>query len=170
MQGILWFRQLFHGRNLDKWSSFPLRFVFVFICYFPLSSILPCCAPAFKMLPGERNDTEKDKLFPGISVIQNGYHELSKDRRKSYLQRYPQLESYREWNRQFQNEHPEYVRWNKERSEFYNESTCYETYAAMSRRTQKELESEFSVVCGLYKTAAELGIIRNQPVYSKLAG
>jgi len=32
------------------------------------------------------------------------------------------------------------VRWNKERSAFYNESTCYETYSAMRQRTQKELE------------------------------
>jgi len=47
-------------------------------------------------MPGERNDTEKDKLYPGISVIQNGYYALPKDQRKLYLQSFPQLESYRE--------------------------------------------------------------------------
>ena len=83
---------------------------------------------------------ERDRLYPGISIIQNGYYALPKDQRKNYLTTFPQLESYWDWNREYKNDHPEYVRWNDERSDYYNEATCYNSYAEMSERTQKQLE------------------------------
>ena len=83
---------------------------------------------------------ERDRLYPGISIIQNGYYALPKDQRKSYIQSVPQLEDYWEWNRNYKNTHPEFVRWNEERSDYYNEATCYNSYAEMSERTQQQLE------------------------------
>lgn len=83
---------------------------------------------------------ERDRLYPGISIIQNGYYALPKDQRKSYIQSVPQLEDYWEWNRNYKNDHPEFVRWNEERSDYYNEATCYNSYAEMSERTQQQLE------------------------------
>ena len=82
---------------------------------------------------------EKDRLYPGISIIQNGYYALPKDQRKNYLATFPQLEEYWDWNREYKNDHPEYVRWNEERSDYYNEATCYNSYAEMSERTQQQL-------------------------------
>ena len=87
-----------------------------------------------------QHDEYKDQMFPGISVIQNGYYNLPKDQRKAYLNYFPQLSEYWDWNRQYKNDHPDYVRWENERTATYNERTMYESYAAMSERTQKELE------------------------------
>lgn len=83
---------------------------------------------------------ERDRLYPGISIIQNTYYALPKDQRKNYINSVPQLEDYWEWNRNYKNEHPDYVRWNEERSAYYNEATCYNSYAEMSERTQQQLE------------------------------
>ena len=83
---------------------------------------------------------ERDRLYPGISIIQNGYYALPKDQRKNWISSFPQLEEYWEWNRQYKNDHPEYVRWNEERSAYYNEATCYNSYAEMSERTQQQLD------------------------------
>ena len=84
----------------------------------------------------------RDTQFPGISIIQNGYNALPKEgpQRKEYLSYFPQLEEYWEWNRHYKNDHPEYVRWNEERSDYYNEAICYNSYAEMSERTQQQLE------------------------------
>lgn len=84
--------------------------------------------------------TLKDQKFPGISVIQTKYFELPKGQRAEYLTYFPQLEEYWEWNRQYKNEHPNVQTWQDERSAYYNEETCYKSYAEMSERTQTELE------------------------------
>ena len=60
--------------------------------------------------------------------------------RKEYLQAFPQLESYWDWNREYKYEHPDYVRWENERSAHYNERTLYLSYGDMSQRTQQDLE------------------------------
>ena len=88
----------------------------------------------------EEHDRIKNEQYPGISIIQNGYYALPKDQRKNYLATFPQLEDYWEWNREYKNDHPEYVRWNEERSDYYNEATCYNSYADMSERTQQQLD------------------------------
>ena len=85
-------------------------------------------------------NTLKDEKFPGISVIQTKYFELPKGQRAEYLTYFPQLEEYWEWNRQYKNEHPNVQTWQDERSAYYNEETCYKSYAEMSERTQTELE------------------------------
>ncbi len=84
--------------------------------------------------------TLKDEKFPGISVIQTSYFNLPKSQRAEYLTYFPQLEEYWEWNRQYKNEHPNVQTWQDERSVYYNEETCYKSYADMSERTQTELE------------------------------
>ena len=86
------------------------------------------------------HDEIKRTMFPGISVIQNGYYALPKSQRKAYLESFPQLSAYWTWNRQYKDEHPEYVRWENERTAYYNEETLYNSYADMSERTQQELE------------------------------
>ena len=88
----------------------------------------------------EEHDRIKNEQYPGISIIQNGYYALPKDQRKNYLATFPQLEDYWEWNREYKNDHPEYDRWNEERSDYYNEATCYNSYADMSERTQQQLD------------------------------
>ena len=88
----------------------------------------------------EEHDRIKNEQFPGISILQNQYYALPKDQRKAYLQSVPQLEEYWDWNREYKNDHPEYVRWNEERSDYYNEATCYNSYADMSERTQQQLD------------------------------
>jgi hypothetical protein len=85
-------------------------------------------------------NTLKDEKFPGISVIQTKYFELPKGQRAEYLTYFPQLEEYWEWNRQYKNNHPNVQTWQDERSTYYNEETCYKSYAEMSERTQTELE------------------------------
>lgn len=83
---------------------------------------------------------ERDRLYPGISIIQNGYYALPKDQRKSWISSFPQLEEYWDWNRQYKNDHPDFVRWSEEKSAYYNEATCYNSYAEMSERTQQQLD------------------------------
>jgi hypothetical protein len=73
-------------------------------------------------------------------VIQNTYYDLPKDQRKAYLQQMPKLQEYWDWNRQYKNDHPEYVQWEEERSAYYNEETLYNSYADMSQYTQKQLD------------------------------
>lgn len=84
--------------------------------------------------------TERDQYFPGISVIQDGYYAVPKDQRKSYLNYFPQLSTYWDWNRDYKNRHPEFTFWNEQRSVYYNEETCYNSYADMSEFTQQSLE------------------------------
>ncbi len=86
------------------------------------------------------HDEIKNQRFPGISVIQNTYYDLPKDQRKAYLQQMPKLQEYWDWNRQYKNDHPEYVQWEEERSAYYNEETLYNSYADMSQYTQKQLD------------------------------
>ena len=88
----------------------------------------------------EEHDRIKAEQYPGISVIQDGYYALPKDQRADYMKVFPQLEDYWEWNRQYKNEHQDYVRWENERSGHYNERTLYQSYGDMSERTQQDLE------------------------------
>lgn len=87
----------------------------------------------------QEHDDYVAQNYPGIKVIQDGYYALPKDQRKAYLQQFPQLNSYWEYNRQFKNAHPEYEQWNDARSAAYNEDTYYNTYADMSQYTQQQL-------------------------------
>lgn len=86
-----------------------------------------------------QHDELKDQLYPGISVIQNIYYDLPKDQRKSFIEQIPQLPEYWEWNREFKNDHPDYVQWETDRSAYYNESTLYNSYADMSQYTQDQI-------------------------------
>ena len=88
----------------------------------------------------ELHDTEKAQKFPNINVIQDGYYSLPKDQRKAYLNQFPELSRYWEWNRTFKEQHEDYVRWADDRSDYFNEVTCYESFAGMSQRTMQELE------------------------------
>ena len=83
---------------------------------------------------------ERDRLFPGLSTVNDMYHALPKDQRKEFIKYYPQLSSYFEWNSNYKDRHPEYDAWNNQRTNYYNEKACYESYAAMSPYTQKQLE------------------------------
>ena len=85
---------------------------------------------------------ERDSKFPGISVIQDGYYALPKQgpERKQYRQAFPELSNYWEWNRNYKETHPEFVQWTDNRSNYYDEQTCYESFAAMSPNLAKELE------------------------------
>ena len=85
-------------------------------------------------------NTIKAERFPGITTIQNGYYALPKDQRKEYLSYFPVLEDYWEWNRNYKNAHEEVTRFIEDRSSYYNEATCYNSYAEMSEMTQKQLE------------------------------
>ena len=82
----------------------------------------------------------KAERFPGITQIQNGYYNLPKDQRKAYLQYFPKLEQYWEWNRNYKETHQDAARWIEERSNYYNEKTCYNSFADMSQGTMKQLE------------------------------
>ena len=83
---------------------------------------------------------ERDLLFPGISVIQNGYYAIPKDQRKAYIGYFPMLKEYWDWNRAYKDRHPEFTFWNEQRSGYYNEETCWNSYADMSEFTQKALD------------------------------
>lgn len=83
---------------------------------------------------------ERDQLFPGISVIQNGYNAIPKDQRKAYIGYFPMLKEYWDWNRAYKDQHPEFTFWNEQRSGYYNEETCWNSYADMSEFTQKALD------------------------------
>ena len=87
----------------------------------------------------EEHDRIKNELYPGISTVQDIYYSLPKDLRKDFLVQYPKLEQYWEWNRQYKNDHQEYERWEKERTDYFNERTMYQSYAEMSQRTQQDL-------------------------------
>ena len=82
----------------------------------------------------------KDSRYPGIGVIQNMYYELPKDQRKAFLQSFPQLSEYWDWNRNYKEANPEVQQWSDERSARYNEDTLYNSFAEMSERTQQELD------------------------------
>ena len=97
--------------------------------------------------------SERDQYFPGISVIQDGYYDLPKDQRKEYLEYFPQLTEYWDWNREYKNQHPEYTFWNEQRSAYYNEETCYDSYADMSEFTQQALEYAKTTNSELNETA-----------------
>ena len=88
----------------------------------------------------EEHDRIKEERFPGIGTIQDIYYSLPKDQKKDFIAQFPQLEDYWEWNRQFKADHPEYVQWEQDRSDVFNERTMYLSYGDMSQRTQQELE------------------------------
>ena len=82
----------------------------------------------------------KNSQYPVIDVIQNMYYEVPKDQRKTFLQSFPQLSDYWEWNRNYKNKHVKVSKWLDDRSAAYNEDAYHNSYAKMSQRTQKELE------------------------------
>ena len=86
------------------------------------------------------HDELKNQLYPGIGVIQDKYYELPKDQRKAFIAQFPRLQEYWDWNREYKNEHPEYVQWEEGRSDYYNEKTLYNSYADMTEYTQKQLD------------------------------
>ncbi len=85
---------------------------------------------------------ERDQRFPGVSTIENGYYALPKggSQRKEYLSYFPQLKEYWNWKSDYKADHPEFVIWNDDRSNYFNEEMCYNSYAEMSERTQQDLE------------------------------
>lgn len=87
-----------------------------------------------------QHDEIMNTRFPGIKIAQEGYYAVPKDQRKAYLQQFPKLTEYWDWNREYKKQHPEYAQWDKSRSDMYNERTMCNAYADMSERTQKELE------------------------------
>ena len=88
----------------------------------------------------EEHDRIKNEQFPGIGVIQDIYNALPKDQKKAFIEEFPQLPDYWDWNRTFKDEHPEYVQWESDRSDVYNVRTYYLSYGEMSQRTQQDLE------------------------------
>ena len=88
----------------------------------------------------EERDRIMKEQFPGISVIQDIYYALPKDQRKDFIQQFPQLPDFWEWNRTFKDTHKEYVQWEQDRSDVFNERTLYQSYGDMSQRTQQDLE------------------------------
>ena len=84
----------------------------------------------------------KEQRFPGISYIQSGYYDksLSKDQKSQYLKDFPELKEYWDWNAAYKKQFPEVQTWLDDRSNYFNEMTCYQSYADMSESTQKQLE------------------------------
>jgi hypothetical protein len=60
---------------------------------------------------------EKNRLWPNISTIQAEYYNQGKS--SAVLQKFPQLEKYWEWNRQYKAAHPEVAAYVKEQSAEY---------------------------------------------------
>ena len=86
------------------------------------------------------HDQIKEQRWPGISVVQDLYYSLPKDQRKAFLQQFPKLSEYWDWNRQYKEDHPEYVQWSNDRTDYFNEELCYNSFGDMSEYTLRQLE------------------------------
>lgn len=128
-----------------------------------VTRVLQMSEPAIDAV--ETYNTIKAERFPGITSIQNGYYNLPKDQRKAYLSYFPVLEDYWEWNRTYKAEHEDAAKWIEDRSNYYNEVTCYNSYAEMSDRTQKELE--YNKVTG--KEMSDITLYELQQLYGRFA-
>ena len=113
----------------------------------------------------EEHDQIKNQRWPGISVIQDAYYALPKDQRKAFITQFPRLQEYWDWNRQYKNEHPEYVQWENERTAYYNEETLYNSYADMTQYSQKQLD--YAKATG--NNPSEAALYELQKLYQKYA-
>lgn len=83
--------------------------------------------------------SERDRLFPGMSDVNNLYYKLDPADRQTFKKANPKLAQYQEWNDRYKNEHQDVKQFIKRRSSYYDTVEAENACAQFSILTMKEL-------------------------------
>jgi hypothetical protein len=82
---------------------------------------------------------ERDRLYPGMSEVNEIYYSLPVDQRKIFADGTPNLAKYQEWNKQYKIDHPEVKEFSNLQTDYYDMKEAEEVFSMMDKLTLKAL-------------------------------